>query len=72
MTPKISARIKCGHPNGGTKCRRGRLNAGAVAINWQISTQTVVNSVPLQQMCLIVFSALTRCWLGYLSGARCK
>ena len=48
MTPKISAKIKHGHPNGGTKCRRGRLNVGAVAINWQISTQTVVNSVPLQ------------------------
>ena len=30
-------------PNGGVKCRSGRLNAGAVAENWQLSTRSVVN-----------------------------
>jgi len=32
--PKISAKLKQGHPNGDDKCRWGRLNASAVAENW--------------------------------------
>jgi len=35
-------------PNGGAKCRRGRLNAGSVAANWRLSTQGVVNLVRSQ------------------------
>jgi len=31
--------------NGGAKCRWGRLNAGAVAQNWRLSTWSVVNLV---------------------------
>ena len=30
LVPKILAKVKQGHPNGGAKCRWGRLNAGAV------------------------------------------
>ena len=30
-------------PNEGAKCRRGRLNTGAVAENWRLSTRSVVN-----------------------------
>ena len=29
-------------PNGGAKCRWGRLNAGAIAADWRLSTQNVV------------------------------
>jgi len=35
-------------PNGGAKCRLSRLNAGAVAENWRISTRSVVNLVRSQ------------------------
>jgi len=35
-------------PNEGSKCRWGRLNAGEVAENWQLSTQSVVNLARLQ------------------------
>jgi len=34
---KILAKFKWGHPNRGNKCRWGRLNAGAIAANWQLS-----------------------------------
>ena len=30
LLPKISAKLKRGHPNGGANCRWGRSNAGAV------------------------------------------
>jgi len=30
-------------PNGGAKCRLGRLNAGEIAENWQLLMQSVVN-----------------------------
>ena len=43
LTPKISAKLKRDHPNGGAKCRCHRLNAGVVAENWQLSMQSVVN-----------------------------
>jgi len=35
-------------PNGGTKCRWGRLKAGAIAENWRLSTRSVVNLVRSQ------------------------
>ena len=35
-------------PNGGTKCRWGRLNAVAVPENWRLSMQSVVNLVRSQ------------------------
>ena len=35
-------------PNGGAKCRWGRLNAGAVAANWQLSMRSIVNLVRSQ------------------------
>jgi len=41
--PKISAKLKRGHSQRGVKCRWGRLNAVAVAENWLLSTQSVVN-----------------------------
>jgi len=34
--------------NGGAKCRCVRLNAGAVADSWRLSTRSVVNLVPSQ------------------------
>ena len=34
--------------SGGTECRMGRLNAGVVAENWQLSAQSIVNLVRLQ------------------------
>jgi len=46
--PKISAKLKQGHPNGGAKCRWGRLNAGAVAANWRLSTRSAVNLIRSQ------------------------
>jgi len=39
--PKISAKLNQGHPNGDAECRWGRLNAGAVAENWRLSTQVL-------------------------------
>jgi len=45
---KISAKLKLGHPNGGTKCRWGRLNAGAVADNWRLATRSAVKLVQSQ------------------------
>jgi len=36
-------RINVGSCNGGAKCRRGRLNAGVVAENGQLSTRSIVN-----------------------------
>ena len=41
----ISIKLKRGHPNGGTKCRWGRLNAGAVAAHWWLSTCSIINLV---------------------------
>jgi len=38
LVAKISLKLKRGHPNGGAKCRWSRLNAGAVAANWRLST----------------------------------
>ena len=35
-------------PNGGAKCRWDRLNAGAVAANWRLSSPSVVNLVRSQ------------------------
>jgi len=35
-------------PNRGTKCRWGRLNAGAVAANWQLLTRSIVSLARLQ------------------------
>jgi len=46
--PKISTKLKRDHPNRGTKCRWGRLNAGAVAENWRLWTRTIVNLVRSQ------------------------
>jgi len=46
--PKISAKLKWGYPNGDARCRWGRLNAGAVAENWRLSTQSNVNLVGSQ------------------------
>jgi len=43
--PKISAKLKWGHPCGGSKGRLGRLNASAVTENWRLSTQNTVNLV---------------------------
>jgi len=48
--PKISSKLKLGHPNGGAKCRWGRLNAGAVAENWRLSTRSVDNWTPRSQL----------------------
>ena len=48
VMPKISAKLKRGHPNGGAKCRRCRLNAAAIPTNWRLSTRSVVNLVRLQ------------------------
>jgi len=35
-------------PNGGAECRWGRLNAHAIAADWRLSTQSIVNLVPSQ------------------------
>jgi len=43
LMPKISTILKLGHPNGGAKCRWGRLNAREVAENWRLSMRSVVN-----------------------------
>jgi len=43
LMPKISVKLKRGHPNVGAKCRCSRLNTGAVAENWRLSMQNVVN-----------------------------
>jgi len=45
LTPKILAKLNRNHPNGGAKCRWGRLNAGMVAENWRHSTQSVISFV---------------------------
>jgi len=37
--------LKRSHHNGGAKCRWARVNAGAVAENWRLSTPSVVNLV---------------------------
>jgi len=39
---KSGQNSKQGYPNGGTKCRWGSLNAGAIAANWQLLTWNVV------------------------------
>jgi len=41
--PKIWAKLKQGHSNGGAKCRWGRLNTGAVAENWRLSMRSIIN-----------------------------
>jgi len=46
--PKISQNSNGVTPNGSTKCRWGRLNGGAVAANWRLSMQSVVNLARLQ------------------------
>jgi len=41
-------------PNGGAKCRWGRLNADGVAQNWRLSTRSVVNLARSQFITLSV------------------
>jgi len=49
LMPKISAKLRRGHPpNIVAKCRWGRLNAGVVAAHWRLSTRNVVNLVQSQ------------------------
>jgi len=45
---KIMAKLKLGHPNGGTKCRWDTLNADTVPENWRLPTLNIVNLVWLQ------------------------
>jgi len=48
--PKISPKLKRGHPSGGAECRWGRLNAGVVAENWRLLMGSVV-SLAQSQVC---------------------
>jgi len=43
LVPKISTKLKRGHPNGDAKCRWSTLNAGKVAVNWRLLPRGVVN-----------------------------
>jgi len=43
LMPKYRQNSNGVTPNRGTKCRWGRLNAGAVAENWRLLTRSVVN-----------------------------
>jgi len=44
LMPKISSKLKQGHPQRRRQMYRwGRLNAGAVAENWRLSTRSIAN-----------------------------
>jgi len=58
--PKMSAKLKRGHPNGGAKCWCGGLNAVAVAENWRCSTICVIQRVVrVCQLIFVCYSGLT-------------
>jgi len=43
LMPKISAKLKRGHPQRRRQMQMGWVNAGAAAANWRLSTRSVVN-----------------------------